>query len=172
VARALADEHFAFRADFTAAFEEALRLRVRHLRVGVSVDDVNGWLFLMHPVEQRNLTAQRFASLGRGGLGAECTCVGGESADAHGVVAILEPVQIIRRRIEARNGLHGAAFAVHGVGGFWIAGAAAGGEHEAEVPDYKLLNQRYGERFKPQDMENLQPLPSGLTGPIRLFVEP
>jgi alpha-L-rhamnosidase len=36
------------------------------------------------------------------------------------------------------------------------------------LPDYRLLNSRYGERFKPQDMENLQPLPSGLLGPIQL----
>lgn len=36
------------------------------------------------------------------------------------------------------------------------------------MPDYKLLNLRYGERFQPQDMENLQPLPSGLLGNIRL----
>jgi lysophospholipase L1-like esterase len=39
-------------------------------------------------------------------------------------------------------------------------------------PDYKELNQRYGERFQPQDMENLQPLPSGLLGPVRLGVGP
>jgi hypothetical protein len=37
------------------------------------------------------------------------------------------------------------------------------------LPDYKLLNLRYGERFTPQDMNNLQPLPSGLLGPIRLI---
>lgn len=37
-------------------------------------------------------------------------------------------------------------------------------------PDYKELNQRYGERFQPQDMENLQPLPSGLLGPVRLVM--
>jgi len=36
------------------------------------------------------------------------------------------------------------------------------------LPDYRLLNDRYGERFVPQDMENLQPLPSGLLGPLRL----
>jgi hypothetical protein len=36
------------------------------------------------------------------------------------------------------------------------------------LPDYRLLNQRYGERFQPQNMENLQPLPSGLLGRIRL----
>jgi hypothetical protein len=36
------------------------------------------------------------------------------------------------------------------------------------LPDYRLLNLRYGSRFDPQDMKNLQPLPSGLLGPIRL----
>ncbi|MGH9840808.1 MAG: glycosyl hydrolase [Blastocatellia bacterium] len=36
-------------------------------------------------------------------------------------------------------------------------------------PDYKLLNLRYGERFQPQDMENLQPLPSGLLGDVQLL---
>jgi hypothetical protein len=34
--------------------------------------------------------------------------------------------------------------------------------------DYRALNQRYGERFQAQDMDNLQPLPSGLLGPVRL----
>ncbi|MCL5670176.1 MAG: glycoside hydrolase, partial [Acidobacteria bacterium] len=36
------------------------------------------------------------------------------------------------------------------------------------LPDYRLLNERYGKRFEPQDMDNLQPLPSGLMGPITL----
>jgi hypothetical protein len=36
-------------------------------------------------------------------------------------------------------------------------------------PDYKLLNLRYGKRFDPQDMENLQPLPAGLFGPVQLI---
>jgi hypothetical protein len=36
------------------------------------------------------------------------------------------------------------------------------------LPDYKALNAKYGERFQQQDMRNLQPLPSGLLGPIRL----
>lgn len=40
----------------------------------------------------------------------------------------------------------------------------------SRLPDYKELHQRYGERFQPQDMENLQPLPSGLLGPVRLLV--
>jgi len=40
------------------------------------------------------------------------------------------------------------------------------------LPDYRLLNDRYGERFVPQGMENLQPLPSGLLGGLRLRVTP
>jgi hypothetical protein len=41
------------------------------------------------------------------------------------------------------------------------------------APDYRLLNLRYGERFQPQDMENLQPLPAGLIGtsPITVLAE-
>jgi len=40
------------------------------------------------------------------------------------------------------------------------------------LPDYRLLNDRYGERFVPQGMENLQPLPSGIVGELRLQVSP
>ncbi len=36
------------------------------------------------------------------------------------------------------------------------------------APDYRLLNQFYGERFKPQDMDDLRPLPSGILGQVRL----
>jgi hypothetical protein len=36
------------------------------------------------------------------------------------------------------------------------------------LPTYRLLNQRYGERFTPQDMVNLQALPSGVLGNLRL----
>jgi hypothetical protein len=39
---------------------------------------------------------------------------------------------------------------------------------QGPLPDYKLLNGRYGERFQPQDLVNVQPLPAGLLGPIRL----
>lgn len=39
------------------------------------------------------------------------------------------------------------------------------------LPDYRELNARYGERFQPQDMANLQPLPSGLLGPVRLIAK-
>jgi alpha-L-rhamnosidase len=38
-----------------------------------------------------------------------------------------------------------------------------------KLPDYKLLNLRYGERFQPQEMDKIQVLPSGLTGNIRLI---
>lgn len=37
------------------------------------------------------------------------------------------------------------------------------------LPDYRLLNDRYGLRFVPQGMEHLEPLPSGLLGPVRLI---
>jgi hypothetical protein len=37
------------------------------------------------------------------------------------------------------------------------------------LPDYRLLNLRYGERFQAQDMDKVQPIPSGLLGPIRLL---
>ncbi|HEY4050590.1 MAG TPA: glycosyl hydrolase [Acidobacteriaceae bacterium] len=40
------------------------------------------------------------------------------------------------------------------------------------LPDYRLLNLRYGERFTPQDMDHLQPLPSGILGPLRLIGSP
>ncbi|MFN0112517.1 MAG: glycosyl hydrolase [Blastocatellia bacterium] len=36
-------------------------------------------------------------------------------------------------------------------------------------PDYRALTQKYGERFQAQDMDNLQPLPSGLLGSVRLI---
>jgi hypothetical protein len=40
------------------------------------------------------------------------------------------------------------------------------------LPDYKLLNLRYGTRFEPQDMDRVQPVPAGLFGPIRLVAAP
>lgn len=39
------------------------------------------------------------------------------------------------------------------------------------LPDYRLLNLRYGERFQAQDMDKVQPIPSGLLGPVRLVAE-
>jgi hypothetical protein len=40
------------------------------------------------------------------------------------------------------------------------------------LPDYRLLNDRYGERFVPQGMDHLQPLPSGIVGELRLRITP
>jgi hypothetical protein len=37
------------------------------------------------------------------------------------------------------------------------------------LPDYRLLNLRYGERFQAQDMDKVQAAPAGLLGPIRLI---
>jgi hypothetical protein len=39
------------------------------------------------------------------------------------------------------------------------------------APDYRMLNLRYGEKFTPQDMDHLEPLPSGILGPLRLISE-
>ena len=38
-----------------------------------------------------------------------------------------------------------------------------------KLPDYKLLNLRYGERFQPQDMDKVVPVTSGMLGPVRLI---
>jgi hypothetical protein len=40
------------------------------------------------------------------------------------------------------------------------------------LPDYRLLNIRYGTRFEPQDMDKVQPVPAGLLGSVRLVVAP
>jgi hypothetical protein len=37
------------------------------------------------------------------------------------------------------------------------------------LPDYKELEARYGARFSVQDIEHLQPVPSGLMGPVHLI---
>lgn len=37
------------------------------------------------------------------------------------------------------------------------------------LPDYRLLNLRYGERFQAQDMDKVEALPAGLLGTIRLI---
>jgi hypothetical protein len=39
------------------------------------------------------------------------------------------------------------------------------------LPDYRLLNLRYGIRFEPQDMDKVAPVPSGLLGPVRLVFQ-
>ena len=37
------------------------------------------------------------------------------------------------------------------------------------LPDYRLLWDRYGMLFVPQDMQDLHPLPSGMLGPVTLM---
>jgi alpha-L-rhamnosidase len=37
------------------------------------------------------------------------------------------------------------------------------------LPDYRLLWDRYGKLFEPQDMTDLHPLPSGIVGPVTLI---
>ena len=37
------------------------------------------------------------------------------------------------------------------------------------LPTYKELEARYGARFSVQDIEHLQPVPSGLMGPVHLI---
>jgi hypothetical protein len=39
------------------------------------------------------------------------------------------------------------------------------------LPDYRLLNLRYGERFQAQDMDKVQPVTAGLLGAVRLVFE-
>ena len=39
------------------------------------------------------------------------------------------------------------------------------------LPNYRLLNLRYGERFMPQGFEHIAPLPSGLLGPVQLRIK-
>jgi hypothetical protein len=36
------------------------------------------------------------------------------------------------------------------------------------LPDYRELIARFGDRFQPQDMDRVQPQPSGMLGPVRL----
>ena len=50
-----------------------------------------------------------------------------------------------------------------------VANTAINERAGASLPDYRLLWERYGRRFEPQDMNNLQPIPSGLLGPVRLL---
>jgi hypothetical protein len=40
------------------------------------------------------------------------------------------------------------------------------------LPDYRLLNLRFGERFQAQDMDKVRPQPAGLLGPIRMTALP
>jgi hypothetical protein len=63
-------------------------------------------------------------------------------------------------------------FAQPGVNRLRIAVANTAMNHMAgqPMPDYRLLNLRYGVRFEPQDMDQVQPLPSGIVGRIQLVL--
>jgi hypothetical protein len=37
-----------------------------------------------------------------------------------------------------------------------------------KLPGYKELIAKYGDRFQPQDLDDLKPLPAGLLGPVKL----
>jgi hypothetical protein len=39
------------------------------------------------------------------------------------------------------------------------------------LPDHRLLNDRYGQRFVPQGMDHLEALPSGMVGALCLRLE-
>jgi len=39
------------------------------------------------------------------------------------------------------------------------------------LPDYRALIAKYGDRFQDQDMRNLEPLPSGMLGTVRLMAK-
>jgi hypothetical protein len=67
--------------------------------------------------------------------------------------------------VEVRSLLHAGENSVRIV----VANTAINELAKGPLPDYKALNARYGERFQPQDMNNLQPLPSGLLGPVKLL---
>ena len=50
-----------------------------------------------------------------------------------------------------------------------VGNTAVNGLAGSALPDYKLLTLKYGNRFQPRDMGNLQPLPSGIPGKVMLI---
>ena len=38
------------------------------------------------------------------------------------------------------------------------------------LPDYRVLNQRYGVRFEPQDMDQIRSEPSGILQPVYVTI--
>jgi len=68
-------------------------------------------------------------------------------------------------RIDVTALLHNGANELRIVVGNTAINALAG----QPPPDYRLLRDRYGLEFEPQDMRNLHPLPSGLLGPVTLI---
>jgi hypothetical protein len=52
-----------------------------------------------------------------------------------------------------------------------VANLAINGLAKGPLPDYKALTAKYGERFQAQDMNSVQPQPSGLLSPVRLVAK-
>jgi hypothetical protein len=52
-----------------------------------------------------------------------------------------------------------------------VANLAINGLAKGPLPDYKALTAKYGERFQAQDMNIVQPQPSGLLSPVRLVAK-
>lgn len=58
---------------------------------------------------------------------------------------------------------HGNRIEVH------VANTAINALAGRSLPDYRLLWARYGKRFAPQDMDHLEPIPSGILGEVTLL---
>jgi hypothetical protein len=52
-----------------------------------------------------------------------------------------------------------------------VANLAISAQTRLPLPDYKPLIAKYGDRFQDQDMANLQPLPAGILGPVRVVAK-
>jgi hypothetical protein len=50
-----------------------------------------------------------------------------------------------------------------------VGNTAINGLAEGSMPTYRLLRDRYGVEFEPQDMKDLEPLPSGILGKLTLI---
>jgi glycosyl hydrolase family 106( putative alpha-L-rhamnosidase) len=68
-------------------------------------------------------------------------------------------------RLDVTDSVHGGANELRIVVGNTAINSLAG----QPLPDYRLLRDRYGMLFVPQDMQNLKPLPSGILGPVKLL---
>ena len=68
-------------------------------------------------------------------------------------------------RVDVTQFIHPGANQLRIVAGNTAINALAG---EPQL-DYRLLRDRYGKLFEPQDMQNLHPLPSGILGPVTLI---
>ena len=68
-------------------------------------------------------------------------------------------------RIDVSGQLHAGSNSLRIV----VGNTAINGMAGKPLPDYRLLWDRYGKLFEPQDMHDLHPLPSGMLGPVTLI---